>query len=544
MSPSSPLFLGLDVGTQGTKALLLDGESGAVVARAGAGHGLIEGLPPGAAEQHPDSWVGAVRDATARVLEEAARAGDVATTNERAAATRLASHAAIAARVAGVGVSGQQHGLVVLDERGAVLRAAKLWCDTSTAAEAAELSAAFGRPVPTGFTASKVLWLARHEPATWAAVRHVLLPHDYLNFVLTGCATMEVGDASGTGWFDPVARAWDAASLATLDALIAGSHAAAPHADGTRGVRPPHVPRATARTAGSRLASLLPPLLAPGEPAGMLSDSGAALLGLRAGIPVAAGGGDNMCAAVGSGATRSGAMVVSLGTSGTLFAHSDRPVVDPAGLIAPFCDSTGGWLPLLCVMNCTGVAEEIVALTGKSHAELTALAEDVPAGCDGALLLPYLQGERVPDLPHARGSLHGLRPGMLSPGLLYRAALEGVALNLAWGAERLASLGLPARSVAVVGGGARNALWRQILADALGAPVTPLAEPEAAALGAALLAQWTASRLHGREQSPDALSRRSVRAGGAASVPDPARVALYRESLSRFRALVEHLHGK
>jgi xylulokinase len=524
LSAGGALHLGLDVGTQGAKALLLDEESGRVVARAGAGYGLLEGLPPGAAEQHPAKWLAAVRDATARVLDEAALAG-----GSRAGGSSLpagagraggSSAAAIAARVAGIGVSGQQHGLVVLDERGAVLRAAKLWCDTSTAAEAGELSAALGRPVPAGFTASKLLWLARHEPATWTAVRRVLLPHDFINVALTGRATMEAGDASGTGWFDPVARTWDPVALAALDALTSES---AP--------------------GGPLLAELLPPLLAPGEPAGTLSPEGAALLGLRAGIPVAAGGGDNMCAAVGSGATAPGAMVVSLGTSATLFAYSAQPVVDPAGLIAPFCDSTGGWLPLLCLMNCTGVAEEVVALTGRSHAELTALAACEPAGCDGALLIPYLQGERVPDLPHARASLHGLRPGMARPGLLYRAALEGVALNLAWGAGRLAALGLPARRVAVVGDGARNPLWRQILADALGAPVTPLAEPEAAALGAALLARWTCSRLEGAEVSPDALARAAVRTGGPPSEPDPARAEVYAGALSRFRALVERLHG-
>ena len=533
---ATPFFLGLDVGTQGTKTLLVDGATGAVIARAGVGYGLIEGLPSGAAEQHPGTWMAAVRDATALVLDEAARAASEA--GERAGrpvTTGVAARAAIAARVAGVGVSGQQHGLVVLDERGAVLRAAKLWCDTSTAAEAGELSSALGRAVPTGFTASKLLWLARHEPATWAAVRHVLLPHDVINFALTGRATMEAGDASGTGWFDPVARRWDARAIATLDALIAGAAGPISASSSAPGVAAPR----EARSVGS----LLPTLLAPGEPAGFLSDSGAALLGLRAGIPVAAGGGDNMCAAVGSGATSPGAMVVSLGTSGTLFGYTDRPVIDPSGAIAPFCDSTGGWLPLLCVMNCTGVAEEIVALTGRSHGELTALAEREPPGCDGALLLPYLQGERVPDLPHARASLHGLRPGMARPGLLYRAALEGVALNLAWGAARLAALGLPTTRVAVVGGGARNALWRQILADALGAPVTPLAEPEAAALGAALLAEWTASRLAGRERTPDELARRSVRAGGPASEPDAACVATYREALARFRTLVARLHG-
>jgi xylulokinase len=303
---SGPLVLGLDVGTQGTKALLLDPESGKVVARAGRSYGLLPDLPPGAAEQHPDTWIDAVQGATREVLDRAARG-----------------------RIAAVGVSGQQHGLVVLDEQLAVVRPAKLWCDTTTAAEAAELSRLLGRPLPTGYTASKILWLARHEPASWARVRHVLLPHDYVNLRLTGRLAMEAGDASGTGLFDPAARRFvDEDELRAVD---------------------------------ERLPHMLPPLIEPGTPAGTLTAEGAALLGLREGLPVAAGSGDNMCSALGSGATRPGVVVCSLGTSGTVFTYSERPVVDPAGLIAPFCDATGGWLPLLCVMNCTNVIEEVRA---------------------------------------------------------------------------------------------------------------------------------------------------------------------------------------
>ena len=499
------IHLGLDVGTQGTKALLLDAATGRVVARAGRGYGLIEGLPDGAAEQHPDTWVAAASEAAREALD-------------RAASAEGCDAAAIVARVAGVGVSGQQHGAVVLDERLGVVRPAKLWCDTATAAEAAELSSAFGRAVPTGFTASKLLWLKRHEPQRWAAVRHVLLPHDYLNLRLTGRLAMEAGDASGTGLFDPAARDWRRDDAARLDA---------------------------------RLPSMLPPLLPPGAPAGALSSEGAALLGLRPGLPVAAGSGDNMCSAVGSGATELGVVVVSLGTSGTAFTYSARPVVDPAGLIAPFCDATGGWLPLLCVMNCTNLTEHVRREVGRPHDELTAAAERVPPGCDGLLWLPYLQGERVPDLPRARAVLLGAGGAplahdalhALAPGVLFRAALEGVTLNLAWGVDRLRALGIAVDAVRVVGGGAQNALWRQILADALAAPVVPLLEAESAALGAAILSAWTARRLVGERVTAHEVAAPCVALGTEVARPDAARVAHYREAGARFREAVRVRFG-
>jgi len=418
------LVLGLDVGTQGTKGLVLDVDAGRVIARASASYDLLTGLPPGAAEQHPATWVDAVKD-VARAL--------------------LAEPGVDPARFVGVGVSGQQHGLVVLDGEGQVLRPAKLWCDTSTSEEAQELSQAFGHAVPTGFTASKILWLARHEPETWARTRAVLLPHDYLNFVLTGTRTMEAGDASGTGFFDSESRAFHPAEVHRID---------------------------------PRLSELLPPLLEIGAPAGRLDARGAKLLGLPADTLVSAGGGDNMLSAVGSGATRPGVVVVSLGTSGTVFTYADRPVIDPEGLIAPFCGSVGGWLPLLCVMNVTGISDEVCSGFGEDHVSLTSAASAVPVGCDGLLWLPYLAGERVPDLPQASGTLLGMRAGHLRGGVLYRAALEGTSLNLGWGVDRMRALGIEVHEVNLVGGAAANPLWRQILADVLACPVAALAEAE------------------------------------------------------------------
>jgi xylulokinase len=480
---SAELFLGLDVGTQGTKALVADVDQRAVVARASSSYGLIEGLPSGAAEQHPDTWWSAVRECL------------------RALATEVDL-----ARVRAVGVSGQQHGFVALDAEHRVIRPAKLWCDTSTAAEARELTRTLRRHVPAGFTASKILWLKRHEPASFARLAHVLLPHDWINWKLCGELAMEAGDASGTALFDPVTRRFDARACYAID---------------------------------ERLEAKLPRLVAPEEPVGRLTSGAARELGLPADIPVAPGGGDNMCAAIGAGATRPGVAVLSLGTSATVFAYSKTPVLDPEGLIAPFCDSTGGHLPLLCVMNATGVLHEVARLFPEHDFEaLTRAAERVPPGSDGLVFLPYLQGERVPDLPDATGTLLGLRPGSLEPGRLFRAALEGVSLNLAWGVERMRALGLALDDLRLVGGGARNALWARILADAIGARVQPLAETESAALGAALLAAWVV-----RGGKLDDLVQRQVVPEGAALEPEPGANAHYRAALARFRAAVARVHG-
>jgi xylulokinase len=424
-------FLGLDVGTQGVKALLWDSASGAVLARAAAPLGLLPTARPGAAEQHPRDWLAAIEAALAQLPRR-----DLA-------------------RVAGVGVSGQQHCCVVLDERDEVIRPAKLWCDVECAAEAAQISAQTGRAVPAGFTAPKLPWLRRHEPQHFARIRSVLLPHDFVNLWLTGRKATDHGDASGTGYYDPARRAWD-------------------------------VPRG----ADWLDAAWLPPLLAAGEICGALRAEIAERTGLPAGIPVAAGSGDNMMSALGAGAVREGTLVCSLGTSGTLFGPAAACPRDPAGLVAPFCDATGQWLPLWCTMNCTTPAEEVRQAFCMEHAALTALAAREPSGAGGLQFLPYLTGERAPDWPHARGVLHGLTPGALRPGPLYRAALEGAAFALRRGLDHLPFV---ASELRVVGGGARNPLWRRILADLFAVPLVFPREAETAALGAALQAAAAAS---------------------------------------------------
>lgn len=494
-STPGELFAGFDVGTQGLKGVLIDAAAGRVLARASASYGWIEGLPSGHCEQHPDTWSRALADVARRLF----RAPGVDP-----------------ARLAGIGVGGQQHGLVVVDESDRPLRAAKLWCDTSTAAEAAELSAKLGRPIPAGFTASKVLWLARNEPAVWQRAARVLLPHDYVNLLLSGSAWSEAGDASGSGWFDPAARAVDRVALQAID---------------------------------PGLAAKLPALIDSNAIGGRLSAAGAAWLGLDAravGTPLSSGGGDNMMAAIGAGATREGIAVLSLGTSATVFGYSARPCIDPTGVVAPFCDSTGGWLPLLCVMNATGAVEEVRAAFGASHEELERRAAGLTTEPDGPLFVPFFQGERSPDLPHARAALVGLRAGDLRAERMYRCVLEGVALNLAAGVERMRELGVDCRELRAVGGGAGNRLWLQLIADACRARVVALAEPEAAALGAALQVQAAVARASaapsGRAPvTVDALAQTWARALGEPLEPRPEGVRHLAELGKRFQAVQAQL---
>jgi xylulokinase len=478
------LYVGVDSGTQSVKAIALDAESGRVLAEARAPHRMIEGLPPGHMEQHPQEWVAAMDAAI----------GEVASRIDRS-------------RVRGIGVSGQQHGFVPLDGAGAVIRPAKLWCDTSTAAECAILTRRLGGPTAVirktglpflpGYTAPKVLWLKRREPENFKRLRHILLPHDYLNFHLTGNYFMEHGDASGTAFMDVRRRAWSQAAMDAVDA---------------------------------RVAACLPALSPSHEPCGTLRPEVAARYGFPAGTIVSAGGGDNMMGAIGTGNVVPGAVTASFGTSGTIYAFSRKPVVDPRGEIAAFCSSTGGWLPLLCTMNVTGVTEQVRSLFGWSHSELETAAAGAPAGSGGLMLLPYLDGERTPNLPRGTGVYFGLSRSTMSQGHLARSAIEGATLGMNYGLRRLSALGVKAREIRLTGGGARSALWRQIAADVFGVPVVAMAQDESAALGGALQAAWCDSPGRGSGAALAALCARSVSLDESTRcVPDRGRAALYRE---------------
>jgi xylulokinase len=489
------LFLGIDSGTQSVKAVVLDLDTRKVVAEARAPHRLIEGLPVGHMEQHPAEWVAALDAVILEVVGKIDRS-----------------------RVRGIGVSGQQHGFVPLDAAGEVIRPAKLWCDTSTTAECALLTKKLGGPkaairqtgnlILPGFTAPKILWLKRHEPANFKRLRHVLLPHDYLNFHLTGNYFMEYGDASGTALMDVRRRTWSPAVLAAID---------------------------------RNLADWLPPLSDSHEAAGTLRPALAQKYGLSTEVVVSAGGGDNMMGAIGTGNVTPGVISASFGTSGTIYAYAAKPVVDPAGEIAAFCSSTGGWLPLLCTMNVTTVTEQVRALFGYDHAALEAAVAGTPAGSHGLVLLPYLAGERTPNVPEGSGVLLGLNGTSFHRGPLARAAMEGATMGMNYGLRRLAQLGVKAKEIRLTGGGAKSAVWRQIMADVFGVPVVGMVEDEGAALGGALQAAWCVARREGRRAAKISDFTDGVVALNEATrcVPDKSRSAHYREC----QALQDELSG-
>jgi len=480
------LLLGIDSGTQSTKVLVVDARDGKVLASAAQSYDLIPDLPPGAKEQHPHIW----RDATASAIRQALRQAK-----------------AVAAEVKAMGVSGQQHGFVPLDAAGQVIRPAKLWCDTSTAAECDEITGRIGGPkaavralgnaVLPGFTASKILWLKKHEPKHYAQLATVLLPHDYLNFWLTGEKVMEYGDASGTALFDVKKRTWSHAAINAIDPELAGK---------------------------------LPPVISSDRPAGRLQQSTAKLLDLNPDVLVSAGGGDNMMGAIGTGNTREGVITASFGTSGTIYACAAKPVVDPKGEIAAFCDSTNHWLPLLCTMNVT-VATELVRNDFKwTHEKFAAEIARVPAGSRGLILLPYFEGERTPNVPNGTGVWLGINQKNFEAGHFARSAMEGVTLGMNYGLRRLAELGVNPTQIRAPGGGAKYTVWRKIMADIFNVPVVTLKVREGAAYGAALQAFWCWRLEQGDKTSIHDLTDQFVELNPLeAAEPHPPNVEIYRE---------------
>jgi len=482
---SRSLLIGIDSGTQSTKALVVDARTGKVLGSGSAAYGLIPDLAAGSKEQHPDTWrVALIKGVKAAMKEAKASAGEVVA----------------------LSVSGQQHGFVPLDKAGEVIRPAKLWCDTSTTVECAEITESLGGAKATlrtlgnavlpGFTAPKILWLKKHEPDNFARLATVLLPHDYLNLWLTGSVAMEYGDASGSALLDVRKRRWSEAAVKAIDSELLGK---------------------------------LPTLTSSDQPSGRLRPEAAKALGLNPGVLVAAGGGDNMMGAIGTGNTRQGVITASFGTSGTIYACSERPVVDPAGEIAAFCDSTNRWLPLLCTMNVTVATEMIRREFKLDHAGFEKAAAKAPVGSDGLLLLPYLEGERTPNIPDGTGGFLGVRPTTFKASHLARATMEGVTLGLNYGLHRLAELGVQAHQVRATGGGAKSKLWRQIMADVFNTEVVTLEVAEGAAFGAALQAFWCWRRQKGESVGIEDITDAFVKLNQAESAtPDSKAVEVYK----------------
>lgn len=422
---TSRLVAGVDSSTQSTKVEVRELDSGLVVARGSAPHPPT--VPP-RSEQDPVSWWTAFEQAWAAIGSP---------------------------DVAAISAAGQQHGMVALDAERRVLRPAKLWNDTESAADArwlckqldggrAAWAAAVGSVPTAAFTVSKLSWLHRSEPEIWERLAHVVLPHDWMTLQLCGELVTDRGDASGTGYWSPATGEyrWDLLGIVDRD----------------RDWR-----------------SVVPRVAGPGE-----------IVGTWHGAAVAVGTGDNMAAALGLG-LRSGTAVVSVGTSGTVYTVSERATADHSGAVAGFADATGAFLPLVCTMNATKVLDAVARLLEVDHHEFDTLAIAEPAGARGLTLLPYLDGERTPDLPDASGVLAGLRSDV-TRSQLARAATEGVVCGLLDALDELLGHAATVDEIVLTGGGARSVAVRQVMADLCDLPMSVAAVEEAVAAGACVQA--------------------------------------------------------
>jgi xylulokinase len=438
------MLLGVDVGTGGTRAVLIDRE-GRVLASFASEHAPIRSEHIGWAEQEPEDWWRASREAIAGAMAMAELTG---------------------AEIEAVGLTGQMHGCVMLDGDGEVLRPALIWCDQRTQPQCDWLTEKIGferlieltcNPALPNFTLTKLLWVREHEPEIFAKIAHVLCPKDYVRYRLTGEFAMDMQEASGTLLLDVANRRWSAE---------------------------------VAEAAGIPM-GWLPRLFEGPEICARISTAGAGATGLAAGTPVAAGAGDQGAGAVGMGILAAGSVSATIGTSGVVFAATDSPIKDRLGRLHTFCHAAPGRWHVMGVTNGAGLSLRYFRDTfapGSSYEELSALAGEVPAGSDGLMWAPYLFGERTPHLdPEARAAFVGITASH-TRGHFVRAILEGVAFSLRDTFTLFDELDVPVKAIRLGGGGARGRLWREIQADVYGRPVELLEAEEGGAFGAALLA--------------------------------------------------------
>ncbi|MFN2509989.1 MAG: xylulokinase [Pyrinomonadaceae bacterium] len=496
-------LLGIDVGTGGTRAVVVD-EKGSVIASATAEHAPFVSPQTGWAEQEPGDWWRATAEAVHGVL----------------------SHAEVSAdEIAGVGFSGQMHGAVLLDESEEVLRPALIWCDQRTAEQGKAITKRVGasrlieltaNPALTNFTATKLLWVREHQPELWSRFRFFLLPKDYVRLRLTGQRATDVADASGTLLLDVANRRW---SDDMLDALELKE-------------------------------SCLPKLFESSEITGRVSAEGAAVTGLREGTPVVAGAGDQAAGAVGMGIVKPGAVSATIGTSGVVFAATARPALDKGGRVHTFCHAIPGRWHVMGVTQAAGLSlrwfrdrfgmgDNSASSYEQDHYDLLCNeAASAPPGSDGVLWAPYLMGERTPHLdPGARAALVGLAASHTRAHAL-RAILEGVAFSLRDTLTIFEEMDVPVETIRLGGGGSRGPLWRQIQADIYGREVEILAAEEGAAYGAALLAGVGV----GTWSSTDEACAQAVRVASRVE-PDVPASMLMNGRYSAYRALYPALRS-
>jgi xylulokinase len=506
-----PFMMGIDVGTTGTRAVIVRPD-GHVMGATTADHQPMCMLKPGWAEQDPEDWWRAATLAVRGALQQAQlQGGDIVA----------------------VGLSGQMHGVVCLDKADHVLRPALLWCDQRSQPQCDWITSKVGadrlitlvsNPALTGFSAPKLLWVRDNERAIYERMAHFLLPKDYIRLRLTGEFATEVSDASGTLLFDVTQRRWSQELLEALDIDI-------------------HV---------------LPRVFESPQVTGQVSAEAALLTGLKAGIPVVGGGGDQAASAVGNGIVSPGLTSATLGTSGVIFTYTDTPKLDPKGRIHTFCHAVPGKWHVMGVTQGAGLSlrwfrEQFGASeawyareTGEDVYELIIReAQRVPPGSDGLLFLPYLMGERTPHLDaQARGMWFGLTAAH-TRGHLIRAILEGVAFSLRDSLEIFRELEIPVEQIRASGGGSRSLFWRQIQADIYGREVVTLRESEGSAFGAALLA-GVGSRIFSsvEESAREALQVRERLSPMKENVELYGRqYGVYRELYPTVKVLVHQLGG-
>ena len=481
-------WLGIDVGTGGSRALLID-ESGAVKHAHTVAHREMTMERPLWAEQDPDDWWAASAQAVQGVLRDAQVEGG---------------------QIAGIGLSGQMHGSVLLDADGRVIRPALIWCDQRSQSQVDAINAKVGRenvlaytanPVLTGFTLPKLLWVRDHEPANYERVRHLLLPKDYLRYKLTGEFASEVSDASGTALFDVVKRTWSKEMVTALGLD----------------------------------ASILPRVHESTEVTGVISPEAAQATGLKAGTPGVGGGGDQAASAVGNGIVSPGIVSCTIGTSGVVFAHLDQPNFDPLGRVHTFCHAVPGKWHVMGVTQGAGLSLQWFRnqlAPGVSYDDLMSEAATAPAGSQGLFWSPYLMGERTPHLDAlARGGWLGLTASHRRAHLI-RSLVEGVSYSLKDCLELLHGLGVDPAAVRLSGGGAKSPFWRQLLANVFATRVSTLASQEGSAYGAALLA---AVGTGAYASVPEACAATIREADSLA--PQPAEAATYQRGYDVYRTL-------
>lgn len=484
-------LLGIDVGTGGTRAIIIN-QTGEVLGSATCEHQAFASPKTGWAEQDPHDWWNACKVAIRRVLEQTGISAE---------------------DIACVGLTGQMHGAVLLDAADHVLRPALIWCDQRTEEEARWLTDKIGaerlidltcNPALTNFTLTKLLWVRNHEPEIWKRFRSFLLPKDYVRMKLTGVRAIDVADASGTLLLDVANRRWSKPMLeaAGLDE------------------------------------NCLPTLYESPDVVGQITAAGAAETGLKIGTPVVAGAGDQAAGAVGMGIVQPGAVSATIGTSGVVFAASDRPALDPKGRIHTFCHAVPGRWHVMGVTQAAGLSlrwfrDNFGAGSDDGRDPYERLCDEaakVPPGCDGILWTPYLMGERTPHLdPNARAALVGLAANH-GRGHIVRAILEGVAFSLKDTLTIFEEMNVPARAIRLGGGGARSPLWRQIQADVYGQPVEIVAAEEGAAYGAALLAGVGARLWPTVDAACEAVIRVAQRVA-----PDASAVAILQRQYAAYR---------